>query len=184
MSRQAPNTPCIGICSTTFGDTVCRGCKRFLHEVVDWNGYSEAQKAIVWRRLDQLLAIVVSNYLHVDDPARLEQGLISQNLRCQPQLSPPARVPELLRAAGQRHPDYASFGIRALPEALGFDGGRALYDTISAEFHALSVAHYERSFQQSVRDLVQRTAAAMLKADQDQDLEQEQEQEQKQEQAG
>ena len=27
-------TPCVGICSTTYGDDVCRGCKRFSFEVI------------------------------------------------------------------------------------------------------------------------------------------------------
>ena len=34
-------TPCIGICSTTsLGDKICRGCKRFNFEVIRWNSYS------------------------------------------------------------------------------------------------------------------------------------------------
>lgn len=35
-------TPCIGICSTTsLGDRVCRGCKRYAAEVIDWNSCDE-----------------------------------------------------------------------------------------------------------------------------------------------
>ena len=37
-------TPCIGVCSTVFGDDVCRGCKRFQHEVIQWNSYSDPEK--------------------------------------------------------------------------------------------------------------------------------------------
>ncbi|MCF8976542.1 DUF1289 domain-containing protein, partial [Pseudomonas edaphica] len=33
MSNQAIKTPCVGLCSTVYGDLVCRGCKRFHHEV-------------------------------------------------------------------------------------------------------------------------------------------------------
>ncbi|MEL0305883.1 MAG: DUF1289 domain-containing protein, partial [Halieaceae bacterium] len=45
MSHLVPiRTPCIGVCSTGVGDVVCRGCKRFAHEVIDWNGYSPEQK--------------------------------------------------------------------------------------------------------------------------------------------
>ena len=43
-------TPCIGICSTVFGDEVCRGCKRFQHEVITWNAYSDHEKEQVWKR--------------------------------------------------------------------------------------------------------------------------------------
>ena len=47
-------TPCVGICSTTYGDLICRGCKRFAHEIVQWNGYDDDQRDRVWRRLGEL----------------------------------------------------------------------------------------------------------------------------------
>lgn len=43
MSNQTIKTPCIGLCSTVYGDLVCRGCKRFHHEVIQWNGYGEEE---------------------------------------------------------------------------------------------------------------------------------------------
>ncbi|MCA4075779.1 DUF1289 domain-containing protein, partial [Pseudomonas kurunegalensis] len=36
MSNKSIKTPCVGLCSTVYGDTVCRGCKRFHHEVINW----------------------------------------------------------------------------------------------------------------------------------------------------
>lgn len=36
--------PCIGRCSCTLGDDVCRGCFRTADEVRDWNGYTQEQK--------------------------------------------------------------------------------------------------------------------------------------------
>ncbi len=143
MSTSTVRTPCIGVCSTTFGDTVCRGCKRFLHEIVDWNRYSEAQKAIIWRRLDSLLTTVVDNYFAVTDPVLLAEQLAFQNIRRQPQLSPAGWVPELLKAAGPRELDWPSYGLRY----LGLDSPvpRQLYDQISAEVYALAQAHYDRN---------------------------------------
>ena len=32
-----------------YGDLVCRGCKRFHYEVINWNGYNEEEKRAVWR---------------------------------------------------------------------------------------------------------------------------------------
>lgn len=83
MTLKRVGTPCVGICSTTYGDTVCRGCKRFLHEVVDWNRYSDPEKRLVWRRLDELLCLVVDNYIEVTDPSRLREQMVHQNLRLQ-----------------------------------------------------------------------------------------------------
>jgi predicted Fe-S protein YdhL (DUF1289 family) len=55
MPNQTIKTPCVGLCSTVYGDLVCRGCKRFHHEVIHWNGYDEEKKRAVWLRLEQLL---------------------------------------------------------------------------------------------------------------------------------
>ncbi|ESK37713.1 hypothetical protein P256_02146 [Acinetobacter nectaris CIP 110549] len=48
-------TPCAGRCSTVFGDHVCRGCRRFNHEVIKWNNYTAKQQLAVWKRLDEQL---------------------------------------------------------------------------------------------------------------------------------
>ncbi|MGV8710709.1 DUF1289 domain-containing protein, partial [Pseudomonas aeruginosa] len=60
MSSQRIKTPCVGLCSTVYGDLVCRGCKRFHHEVVNWNLYDAEEKRAVWSRLEQLLAQVMA----------------------------------------------------------------------------------------------------------------------------
>ena len=59
MSRAIIKTPCIGLCSTVYGDLVCRGCKRFHHEIVNWNLYGEEEKRAVWLRLESLLVQVM-----------------------------------------------------------------------------------------------------------------------------
>ena len=56
MDLPRVKTPCIGVCSTGIGDSVCRGCKRFSHEVIQWNGYTEEQKRIVDQRLSDFLS--------------------------------------------------------------------------------------------------------------------------------
>lgn len=50
--RIASLTPCAGRCSTVFGDSVCRGCRRFNHEVIKWNTYTEEQHSAVRKRPD------------------------------------------------------------------------------------------------------------------------------------
>jgi predicted Fe-S protein YdhL (DUF1289 family) len=49
-----PDSPCIGQCSTTYGDDVCKGCGRTYLEVINWIMFDEQQKAQVWRRLEQI----------------------------------------------------------------------------------------------------------------------------------
>ncbi|MCH8543382.1 MAG: DUF1289 domain-containing protein [Alcanivorax sp.] len=163
MTLKRVRTPCIGVCSTVFGDTVCRGCKRFAHEVVNWNGYSDAEKAVVWRRLDSLLKLVVGNYIEVVDPQRLQAAMEYQNLRFQSEMSPEGWVPDLLKAAGHQNLDYPAFGLRLLVDPAEYSP-RALYDLLSAEFYALSRAHHERCFTQPERliNLVQQAAEELL----------------------
>ena len=47
LQKKRSSTPCLGICSTTFGDEVCKGCKRFSHEIVNWTKYSLEEREII-----------------------------------------------------------------------------------------------------------------------------------------
>jgi predicted Fe-S protein YdhL (DUF1289 family) len=44
-------SPCVGICSTSFGDDVCFGCQRTYVEVIQWNSMSDEEKDRVNQRL-------------------------------------------------------------------------------------------------------------------------------------
>ena len=68
-------TPCIGVCSTGIGDRVCRGCKRFAHEVIHWNSYTGEQKQLIEQRLADFLSRCVQNKLQVTDSQRLRSQL-------------------------------------------------------------------------------------------------------------
>ena len=45
------DTPCIAICSTSQGDTMCKGCGRSFEEVQRWPELSPVDKRTVWRRI-------------------------------------------------------------------------------------------------------------------------------------
>ncbi|MBS0294259.1 MAG: DUF3717 domain-containing protein [Proteobacteria bacterium] len=49
--RTTPDTPCIAICSTSQGDSWCKGCGRSFAEVQHWLAMSPADKRAVWRRI-------------------------------------------------------------------------------------------------------------------------------------
>jgi len=46
-------TPCVGRCSHNVGDILCRGCKRTIEEVRDWNTYTDEQKRAVMALLPE-----------------------------------------------------------------------------------------------------------------------------------
>lgn len=49
--QSTPDTPCIAICSTSQGDSVCKGCGRTDIEVQQWPEMSPIEKRTTWRRI-------------------------------------------------------------------------------------------------------------------------------------
>ena len=136
-------TPCIGVCSTTYGDLVCRGCKRFAHEVVGWNGFADKQRHVVWMRLNRLLAESVRAYVTVVDEQRLRTAA-------------PERVPDAdalpievvaFRTMRARPLPMAALGLASRDPGDGSASAtREAVRLIDAEFYTRSRAYYEVSF--------------------------------------
>jgi predicted Fe-S protein YdhL (DUF1289 family) len=51
--ESTPDTPCIAICSTSQGDSFCKGCGRTFDEVQLWTEMSAPDKRRTWRRITQ-----------------------------------------------------------------------------------------------------------------------------------
>jgi predicted Fe-S protein YdhL (DUF1289 family) len=143
MPSQRIKTPCVGLCSTVYGDLVCRGCKRFHHEVVNWNLYGDEQKHAVWRRLEILLVQVMAAKLEVFDPARLRQQLEQRSIRFAPEQSPYCWAYQLIARGARLINQLDAYGMVLLPEFRDWTLP-ALRDAIDREFFLLSEAHYQR----------------------------------------
>ena len=136
-------TPCIGVCSTGIGDDVCRGCKRFAHEVIDWNAYSEEQRRIIAERREGYLVNAVRSQLEIVDQGLLLTQLRHQQIRFDESQSPYCWVFELLRAGASQIENPAHYGLRPTAQASGV----ALVELrrrIDEDFFALSQAYYLR----------------------------------------
>jgi predicted Fe-S protein YdhL (DUF1289 family) len=143
MSNQVIKTPCVGLCSTVYGDLVCRGCKRFHHEVIHWNGYNEDEKRAVWLRLEQLLVQVMTAKVEVFDADKLRQQLEQRKIRFVPQQSEYCWAYQLIARGARVINQLDAYGMVVLPEFRDWllpD----LRDAIDREFFLLSEAHYER----------------------------------------
>lgn len=138
-------TPCIGVCSTGIGDSVCRGCKRFAHEVIHWNSYSQAQKRLIDQRLELFLAQIVESKLRITDQRLLKWHLDVQQISYPAHKSPYIWAYELLRAGASQLVKLADYGLQI--DAQYRDTELAdLRHLIDQEFFALSQAHYQRYF--------------------------------------
>lgn len=142
QTASSSRSPCAGKCSTVFGDTVCRGCRRFQHEVIHWNRYSPAQRQQVWQRLDQQLDQIV-----LPRTSGLDSSAISQFLQVHPLSLPPGasrgrQVYEVLRQL-QRHAGWlAASGLNLTPGQLD-----ALLVQIEHGLIALGKASFELAWQ-------------------------------------
>ena len=116
MPNQTIKTPCVGLCSTVYGDLVCRGCKRYHHEVIQWNGYNAEEKQAVWLRLEQLLVQVMASKLDVFDPQRLRQQLESRKIRFMPHQSPYCWAYQLIARGARVITRLDAYGLVLLPE--------------------------------------------------------------------
>ncbi len=143
MPNHIIKTPCVGLCSTVYGDLVCRGCKRFHHEVIHWNGYTEDEKRAVWLRLEQLLVQVMAAKVEVFDPGLLRQQLEQRKIRFVPQQSEYCWAYQLIARGARVINNVEAYGMALLPEFRGWSLPE-LRDAIDREFFLLSEAHYER----------------------------------------
>ena len=141
---EATPSPCIGVCSTTsVGDVVCRGCKRFAHEVVDWNGYSDEQKQAVERRLQQLLERVLADKLRLDSAERLVAALRLGKVRYAAHRPPLCWAADLMRAMDGPCEALSQAGLTPKPEWRRRDIAE-LSAQVGEDFLRLSRAYHQR----------------------------------------
>ncbi|MGD8176557.1 DUF1289 domain-containing protein [Marinimicrobium sp. ARAG 43.8] len=136
-------TPCVGVCSTGIGDSVCRGCKRFAHEVIDWNAYDQSQRQIIVHRLEGFLSQVVALRFNIVDKQALLTQIQHQQIRFNQDQDPYCWVFDLLKAGASQIRDLAHYGLRLHVEWQGVPLTE-LRDQIDRDFYELSCAHYER----------------------------------------
>ncbi len=135
--NDALPSPCIGTCSTVFGDEVCRGCRRYLHEIQAWNAYDAALKARVWARLETELQQVFARHYRIVDTQRLQAQVPTRALA---HASLAYRAVDLLQRRPTRDPQ--DIGLVALQPG---SPERCIANLLS-ELYTLAQAHYERSY--------------------------------------
>jgi len=138
-------SPCIGVCSTGIGDSVCRGCKRFSHEIIYWNGYNEPERQAVAQRLQYLLSQAVKAKITVVDVEQLRAALDFQKIHYHPDANQECWVFALLKAGATQIEDPSHYGCELTSDYQDYDM-RRLRDEIDSDFYTLSSVHYERYF--------------------------------------
>ncbi len=143
---NSARTPCIGVCSTTsVGDSICRGCKRYAFEVIRWNGYSEAEKVAVLRRIEALTVQIMQDKFVIHSEALLKEGVQGCRLPVNVALSPCCWLHNLLKKGPIEHLVPEDFGF-AVKEAYRQMPLAALAELVDDELLRLCGAHFARYY--------------------------------------
>ena len=141
MQKNRSTTPCFGICSTTYGDDVCKGCKRFVHEIIGWPKFSQDERALVNDRLEKFKILILKDRFKIVDQDLLQIKLRENAINYNNSMDPITWIFDLLRAAGSQSLDLNQFGITSL---MSYDS--STIKDINQELLELSEAHHERYF--------------------------------------
>ena len=136
-------TPCVGICSTTYGDDVCRGCKRFSFEVINWNSFKPEERESVWKRLEKLKSQIMASRLKIFDPKKLEDSIKHFQLKIKDDLNDFSKAFEVIKQVSESFDNLDEFGIDMFEKNKSLT---ALKEEIESELYTLSKAHYEKYF--------------------------------------
>ncbi|GHA84037.1 DUF1289 domain-containing protein [Modicisalibacter luteus] len=123
-------SPCVGLCSTTVGDTACRGCQRSDTEIRDWFVYDDQERQRRMDELDRLRVAVAEEYLQVTDAETLEAQLVRYRIRFREGQPPLSRAVELLRVGRTRIVDLTRYGLQPYGKGLQLSADE-LYESIS-----------------------------------------------------
>lgn len=83
MTQRIKSSPCIGFCSTTYGDLVCRGCYRNLHQVLHWTRLSLEDKQDFYDKIAKLAEEELHSLIKITEPEILKQWVNSLLVYCQ-----------------------------------------------------------------------------------------------------
>jgi predicted Fe-S protein YdhL (DUF1289 family) len=143
MMANRTRTPCVGICSTTYGDNVCRGCKRFSFEVINWNAFKPEERESVWKRLEKLKSQIMDSRLKVFDPKKLKESTNHFQLKIKDDLNDLSKAFEVIKQVSESFNNLEEFGIEVFEKNKPLV---SLKEEIENELYTLSKAHYEKYF--------------------------------------
>ena len=145
MRKNRSSTPCIGICSTTFGDDVCKGCKRFSYEITNWGKFSNEERAVVNSRLEQFKVNILEEKFAITDRNLFESKMNEFSINFNSSLEPLTWIFDLLRASSNNDLILSDFGVEILPKFSNLSLVD-LRDLINEEMLQLSEAHFYKFF--------------------------------------
>ncbi|MBM4222609.1 MAG: DUF1289 domain-containing protein [Gammaproteobacteria bacterium] len=74
------SSPCVGYCSTTYGDDYCRGCYRSAFCVINWTTKTQDEKDLTYQNIAKFVAQATAEYWDVTNEVQLLNALTKHHL--------------------------------------------------------------------------------------------------------
>ena len=144
LNRQGRTTPCRSICSTTYGDFVCRGCKRFAHEIIEWNQLDDPYKEEIWSRLDTVYRESIRACVNISNTDVFNRHVEENEIPFS--TDPESAIYELLQVVDS---PVENLGLLPTELSIGTSSLR-LFNEIENEIYRRSLAYYEYYFKRTI----------------------------------
>lgn len=143
-------SPCVGLCSTTYGDTVCRGCKRMLSEVIEWNALTPDQREGILSRLMIDAVNIAKHYIQITDEALLKSKCQRYEIKHRDNEDPLMWAYRLMQKGMDKIKDINKYGIAILPAYQDLSLPK-LFERMDDELYVKASAYYDAN---SVEDVL------------------------------
>lgn len=141
MSSKLRYSPCIGLCSTVYGDDICRGCKRSSDEVIIWNQMDEPIKIEALSRIDQLVTEEMFRFFEIQDEDLLHQQIDHFDIWLHPNQPLLSKAFTLFLKCRDHLKNVESCGLKLkTPATLSLN---QLIDQIDEAIYAKALEHFE-----------------------------------------
>lgn len=147
QAKEFNTTPCVGRCSTVYGDPICRGCKRFITEVSLWNQLPFEQRQTVWLRLEQLAIRIIPQYLIILDANLLKAFLQAHAIRYPMHLTQESWALHCLENFPTTIDQLHQAGLRLAPQSEPVTTMKELKLRVQKRLYQLSLAEQTRHYQ-------------------------------------
>lgn len=134
-------TPCVGICSTIYGDEICRGCVRTYQEIIHWNSFSDEAKQATLDRLEKQTHQIVKKYIDITDQNKLTEKLHKHNIKYRSHFHPLCWAHTLLREGADKINKVENFGL-TIKNAYSHLALTKLVELIDDEIYELALTEY------------------------------------------
>lgn len=104
-------SPCVGFCSTTYGDDYCKGCYRHFQEVIHWESLASEKKRSFYQKIAPIVENILGKSIEIVDQELFEQACSYYRVIVPEKISVHYKIYQLLQKSIKRRGDQ-SLGLK------------------------------------------------------------------------